>query len=60
MKGPPRGSFPIGTRSQMIEIRLSINNWFLCYAHRYVRADGTPYTEPDPKLLRIDDLVFKQ
>ncbi|MCI0786356.1 MAG: hypothetical protein J4O09_08585 [Chloroflexi bacterium] len=60
MSGPPKGDFPPGTRSQMIEIRITVNEWFLCYAHRYVLEDGTPYTEPDPKLIRIDELVFKQ
>ncbi len=31
------------------------------YAHQYdVSAGGTEITGPDPKLIRIDDLVFRQ
>ena len=60
MAGALRGNFPPGTRSQMVNIRLTINNWLLCKAHHYVNADGSDYTEPDPKWIGVDDVVFKQ
>jgi hypothetical protein len=60
MKGPPKGNFPDGIQSRMIEIRLTVNNWFLCYAHQYVTKEGAEYTQPDPKLIRVDNLVWKQ
>ena len=44
----------------MVNIRLTINDWLLCKAHQYVNADGSDYTEPDPKWIRVDDVVFKQ
>jgi hypothetical protein len=44
----------------MIDIRLTINDWLLCKAHHYVNADGSDYTEPDPKWIRVDDVEFKQ
>ena len=60
MASPRRGNFPLGTRSQMVEIRLTVNDWILCYAHQYVNADGSDYTGPDPKWIRVDDVLFKQ
>ena len=60
MAGPLRGSFPPGTRSRMVRIRLRVNDWFLCYAHQYVNADGSDHTGPDPKWIRVDDVIFKQ
>ena len=57
---PPRGNFPQGTRSRMVRIKLTVNDWFICYAHQYVNANGTDFTGPDPKWMRIDDAVFKQ
>ena len=55
----PRG-FPPGTRSRMVRIRLTINDWIICYAHQYVSAAGAPITQPDPKWIRVDDLILKQ
>ena len=60
MSNPPRGDFPPGTSSRMVNIRLAINGWLLCKAHHYVNADGSDYTEPDPKWIRVDDVVFHQ
>ena len=60
MVRPPRGNFPPGTRSRMINIRLTVNDWLLCKAHHYINADGTDYTEPDPKWIRVDDVEFKE
>lgn len=44
----------------MVEIRLSVNDWFLCYAHHYIGPFDDELTEPDPKAIRIDDVMFKQ
>lgn len=44
----------------MVEIRLSVNDWFLCYAHQYIGPFDDELTEPDPKAIRIDDVMFKQ
>ena len=60
MSSPPQGNFPSGTRSRMLNIRLTVNDWLLCKAHQYVNADGSDYTEPDPKWIRVDDVEFKQ
>lgn len=60
MTRTPRGNFPMGTKSRMVEIRLSMNDWFLCYAHQYVDPFGEEITEPDPKAIRVDDVIFKQ
>ena len=60
MTSPPRGNFPTGSRSQIVSIRLSVNDWLLCLAHRYVGPDGEELTEPDPKYIQLDDVVFKQ
>ena len=55
----PSGKFPEGTRSQMVEIRLSINDHLLCRAHRYVQG-SRQITGPDPKYFQIDDLEITQ
>ena len=60
MASQPKGNFPPGTRSQMVMIVLNENDWPLCYAHRYVREDGTPVTRPDPKAIHLDDIVLRQ
>ena len=59
-KGPPRGNFPLSVRSRMINIKLTVNDWLLCRAHQYVNADGSFYTGPDPKWIRVDDVMFQQ
>ena len=51
----PNGDFPIGTRGQMVEIRLAINGHLLCRAHRYILGNRE-ITGPDPKYFRIDNL----
>ena len=60
MSAPGKGNFPPGTRSQMVNIRLVVNGWLLCIAHQYVNADGSDYTGPDPKWIRVDDVIFRQ
>ena len=42
----------------MIIIRLTVDDWPLCYAHHYVNADGSNFTDPDPKWIQIDDVIF--
>ena len=60
MKGPPKGNFPPGTQSRMVRIYMTVNNWLLCVAHQYVSLTGQDITGPDPKYIRVDDVVFKQ
>ena len=51
----PEGDFPRGTRGQMVEIRLTVNDHLLCRAHRYILGNRE-ITGPDPKYFRIDNL----
>ena len=60
MAGSAAPSFPPGTRSRMVRIWLTVNDWFLCYAHQYVSVTGNATTRPDPKWIAVDDIVFKQ
>ena len=60
MAGSAGPSFPPGTRSRMVRIWLTVNDWFLCYAHQYVSATANAITRPDPKWIAVDDIVFKQ
>ena len=60
MSAPRTGNFPLGTRSLMFTIWLTVNDWLLCIAHQYVNADGSDYTGPDPKWIRVDDVIFQQ
>ena len=56
----PDGDFPPGTRSEMVNIRLSINDFLICVAHRYITDQGRSYTQADPKRINIDDLSLVQ
>ena len=58
-RGPGRG-LPDGTRSQLVEIRLSVNHYLIRIAHRYITPEGRGYTQPDPKRINIDDLALIQ
>ena len=60
MSRPPSGSFPPGTRSRIVRIRLAVNDYAICLAHQYVSATGADVTGPDPKWIAIDDVIFKQ
>ena len=60
MAGSAGPSFPPGTRSRMVRIWLTVNDWFLCYAHQYVSVTGNATTRSDPKWIAVDDIVFKQ
>ena len=57
-KTTPKGNFPEGSRSQMVDVSLTINDHLLCIAHRYVDGMGRGITEPDPKRFEIDDLAL--
>ena len=58
--GPPLGNFPEGTKGRSVDIHLTINDWRICVAQHYVLPDGTDHTEPDPKMIHIDDLILNQ
>ena len=60
MSRPPPGIFPPGTRSRIVRIRLTVNDYTICLAHQYVSATGADVTGPDPKWIAIDDVIFKQ
>ena len=60
MSRPPSGSFPPGTRSRIVRIRLAVNDYAICLAHQYVSAAGADVTGPDPKWIAIDNVIFKQ
>ena len=60
MSGRISGNFQPGTRSRMVRIRLTINDWVLCYAHQYANSAGIGITGPDPKAIMVDDVVFRQ
>ena len=47
-------------RSQIVEIRLTVNEYLICLAHRMIDENDHPLTEPDPKSFRIDDLRIRQ
>lgn len=44
----------------MVNIKLRINDYLICVAHRYVRSDGVQLTGPDPKYIRLDDLALRE
>ena len=56
---PPPGDFPEDARSQMVNIKLTVNDYLICIAHQYVRPNG-PLTGPDPKYFQIDDLRIRE
>ena len=60
MSRPPSGSFPPGTLSRIVRIKLTVNDYTICLAHHYVSATGADITGPDPKWIAIDDVIFKQ
>ena len=59
-KNQPRGDFPPGSRSQIVDISLTVNDYLICVAHRFVDAEGHPLTQPDPKRVDIDDLIIRE
>ena len=55
----PNGDLPADTRSQTVDILLTINDHRICRAHRYVRG-SQEVTGPDPKYFQIDDLEISE
>ena len=60
MARPPSGNFPPGTRSRIVRIKLTVNDYAICLAHHYVSESGADVTGPDPKWISVDDVTFKQ
>ena len=50
---------PRGSRSVVWRYRLPNNNWALAVAHVYLGRGGQLLSEPDPKELRIDQLILR-
>lgn len=44
----------------MVNIRLTINDYLICIAHRYAIPGGRAVTGPDPKYIRLDQLIISQ
>ena len=44
----------------MVLVRLTTNDYPKCLAHHYVSELGEYITEPDPKWIALDDVIFKQ
>ena len=44
----------------MVRIKLTVNDWLICYAHQYVSASESEITGPDPKWIAVDDVIFTQ
>ena len=44
----------------MIDIRLTVNDFLICVAHRFVDDTGRELTQPDPKRIEIDELALIQ
>lgn len=47
-------------KTEMLNIRLASNGFKICVAHRTLKKDGSPATEPDPKYIRIDELELRK
>ena len=45
--------------SRMVNIRLTVNDYLICIAHRFLGPDGL-VTGPDPKYFHIDNLRIGQ
>ena len=56
---PPNGDLAGDTRSQTVDIFLTINDYWICRAHRYIRG-SREVTGPDPKYFQIDDLGISE
>ena len=49
---------PRGSRSVVWKYRLPNNNWAVAVAHVYLGRNGQLLSQPDPKELRIDELIM--
>ena len=50
---------PVGSHSVIWHYYIPHNGWLLATAHVYLARGGQVIGEPDPKQLRIDQLVLK-
>ena len=50
---------PRGSQSIMWAYYVPHNDWKLAVAHVYLARGGSPFGEPDPKEIRIDELVLR-
>lgn len=46
-------------KSQTVDIKLTVNGYRICVAHRMLKQDGSLPTEPDPKYIHVDELKFR-
>ena len=51
-------SLPTGTISQIVRYIVSHNGWTLVKAHQYMAPDRSIFGGPDPKYMRINDVVL--
>jgi hypothetical protein len=49
---------PVGSRSRIWLYFMPHNSWLLAVAHLYLER-GMPTGEPDPKEMRIDDVILR-
>ena len=58
----PDGDFPAGTRGQIPNLKLAVNDFRICVAHRFVVVldNFRPLGQPDPKRIDIDELSLIQ
>ena len=54
----PKGNLPVGTVSELIYYRVRANGWVVVKAHQYRLPNGTVRGGPDPKYIRLDDIVL--
>ena len=54
----PHGDLPVGTVSEILNYSVKANGHRLVKAHQYRLPDGTIRGGPDPKYIRIDDVIF--
>jgi hypothetical protein len=50
---------PVGSLSTTWYYYVASNNWPLAMTHTYILRGGTPVGEPDPKEIRIDEVVLR-
>jgi hypothetical protein len=63
LKGPPEyitpnGDLPKGTVSEVVYYTVKVNGWKVVKAHQYRLPGGSVRNGPDPKYIRLDDVIF--
>ena len=63
LPGPPKyitphGDLPVGTVSEIVRYIVRANGWVVVKAHQYRLPDGSIRGGPDPKYIRLGDIVF--